>query len=465
MTYAVRDAQPRSARQGGLTLIGLAIATALLAIIVAGLALEFARYERQQAADRNGQALAQMATGLSAYIDAVQGGTVHVLGNPEVEYGFAWLKPPTCGGLPGNPTTGFVPCAFDPGANSAFFVTTVQTLPATGTTQAVTMLCAGNDGVQPSLAGTCAGPDANTDGRRRMLLQAAMVARAARANAPPHDAGFVSAFSNTPPGAPTQLTPQQVVTGNPFTQGLVTLVVNDNPAQDPFLRVDGSNHMLANLNVGGHGIADASTGDFSGVVTMGSLTDNGAANVTGIADLHNTNVAGTLGVGQKATFYTTTQTIGAATLNGPVTATDGATISNLNVDGQATVGGDVKAADVQSTQNGTWLSSAVHTSYFLTGKTQYTVPAPQCTTNSPTPEIYVAIKDTGASYPSPAVNDYSVGTTGNGPWVVYPMQQAMTYTVSGQLSTTGSLSGSLNPIAQGWRSAPSMQIMATTWCD
>lgn len=440
---------------------------AILAIVVAGLAVAFARYERHRSADRNGQALAQMAVGLSAYIDAVQGGSAHLSGNPMVENGFNWLKPPTCGGLASNPAAGFVPCAFDPGADGAFFVTTISTLPATGTTQAVTMLCAGPESTRPSVAGTCAGPSAGTDGRKRMLLQAAMIANAARADAPPHDAGFVSAFSNTPPSATTQYTPRQVVTGNPFTQGLVTLIVNDNPNQDPFLRVDGTNHMLANLNVGGHNIADADGATFTGTVQTDVLNASGGINDSGTLGVSKaSHLLGGATVNGPAFAVTAPSTFtNNVDVAGPLTATDGATVSNLNVEGQATVGGYLKAADVQSTQNGTWLSSAVHTSYFLTGSAQYSIPRPPCTPHSPTPEIYVAIKDTGASYPSPAVNDYSVGTSGSGPWTVYAMQQPMTYTVSGNLNPSGSLNGSLNPFAQGWRGAPGMQIMAMTWCN
>lgn len=242
------------------------IMTALAAIVI-----RFIQYEAtRMRANAYGQDASQMAVGTRGYIAGVQDGTAA----PGTYAGVNWLKPPACGGLASNPAAGYVPCSYSGGALGSSYSTTVTLDPVTKTAEARTSFLVPID----------------TTGPAGLASFAAMTAQAARAQQTlPANGTFYSVFANAPVTATSQPAVGAIAAAD---RGRVLVVVSNAPSQDIFLRTDGTNQMLADLNVGGNSIANAKNGTYSGTVSTDVLNASG-----GIND------SGTLGVSGQATMY------------------------------------------------------------------------------------------------------------------------------------------------------------------
>ena len=362
----------RRSRQNGQALIGVVIAMAIF-----GLALVlFAQRERQTyyqgVANEQGAALAQFGVGLRGYIANVQGGSQTLPGNPYTVAGVNWLKPPSCGGLPTNPVQGYVPCSFNAGAVGSSYSTTITQTPATNTIEARTWY------IVP--------PEGNSiTSRGRMAAQVVFAALAQQSL--PINGMFLTAFANTPINATAPVDPGAE---NPADLGRVLLVANNSPSNDIWLRVDGTNQMLADLNMGGFSIKNAVNGSFSGSIHAQGTGqfDNGLS-----------------------------VTAGTAYLKG------------------GTITPDVKVTSINE-----MASEAIYNAEVLTGSTSYTVPMPNCSlanNGSSSPAIYVALQGTGSPEGrGDALYESHVQVTASGTnWIVTPVVEATRFTLSG--SSTG----------------------------
>ena len=363
----------RRSRQNGQALIGVVIAMAIF-----GLALVlFAQRERQTyyqgVANEQGAALAQFGVGLRGYIANVQGGSQTLPGNPYTVAGVNWLKPPSCGGLPTNPVQGYVPCSFNAGAVGSSYSTTITQTPATNTIEARTWYIVPPEG------------DSITS-RGRMAAQVVFAALAQQSL--PINGMFLTAFANTPINATAPVDPGAE---NPADLGRVLLVANNSPSNDIWLRVDGTNQMLADLNMGGWSIRNAVNGSFSGSIhAQGTIqADNGLS-----------------------------VTAGTAYLKG------------------GTITPDVKVTSINE-----MASEAIYNAEVLTGSKSYTVPMPNCSlanNGSSSPAIYVALQGTGSPEgQGDALYESHVQVTVSGTnWVVTPVVEATRFTLSGSSSGT-----------------------------
>jgi hypothetical protein len=276
---------------------------------------------QRERANAYGQVAAQVAVGLRGYIASVQQSAAAGTFTGAGPYtGVDWLKSPSCGGLASNPPAGFVPCAFTGGALGASYSTTITYTPATKTVETRTSF------VVPIDVGGVAG----------LASVAAQTARAARAQqALPANGTFYTVFANTPVNATAQTPPGSIAAAD---RGRVLVIASNAPSQDLWLRTDGTNQMLADLNVGGHSVANAKDGTFSGGLEAmngllhGNLQVNGAATVNG-----------------NLTTVSNLQVTGAANVN-----------QNLTVNGSSTVNGDSRTNGYNSVGGDLWVDSNSH---------------------------------------------------------------------------------------------------------
>lgn len=388
-------------REQGLTLIGMVIAVGLLAITLVGLARLVMDYSNARDESAQAQSVSQFAVGLHGFIAAVQGGTVTLPSNPYTVSGVNWLKPPSCGGPGTNPVQGFIPCTFNAGAVGGNFSTTVTDTAATNSIVASTSFCADN-----ATNGICVNYPAGSSKNHDLVLAAASVAKDALAYSPlPSGTFFYSVLSNSPPGSTTQAPVGPLANAN---AGRVQLIVSNAPSQDPWLRVDGTNQMLADLNMGGHSIKNAKNADFSG-----DLRVHGVAQIDG----------------------------GLVVDNGAINADQGLSTPDAFFQGV-----------------GRYASEAIYNAEVYTGAGSYSIPKPVCTgadagsiggPGGSVPRIYTVIQDSGnpqgANAGNPDPDGRLVGPDGDalyssylnvsnagGSWTVTPVVYGTTYWLSSQ---------------------------------
>ncbi|MEY2152293.1 type II secretion system protein [Rhodanobacter sp. 115] len=390
---APRHLPPR--RQSGFILIATLLSLVIIAIILAYWAKTERRNWVQTRANAQGAADAQFGIGLRGFIASVQGGSVTMPSNPYTVTGVNWLKAPTCGGLAGNPATGFVPCGFNGGEYGARFNTTVTKTAATNMIVASTWFAA-----QPVNGGT----------KQSAASFASAIAEATRSQqTPPTNGMFFDVFANAAIGATTAPDPSAIT---PVNSGRVVLYASNAPSSDIWLRVDGTNQMLADLNMGGNSIKNAKDGSFTGSVRVQGTAeiDNGLSVTNGTADLR----------------------------------------------------GGAIAPDFEVTGVGHMASQALYNMQVLTGATSYTVAKPNCTQangGTSAPSIYVAMQGTGtpeavqgdALYEAHA-NVYDNGAT----WTVSPTLHSTTFSLTGS-SSGGNLTLNLNKTVQA--ESPSDQVL------
>jgi len=357
-------------------LIGVVLATALVAMALA----TYFKWQQTQyyndLANQEGAALAQYGVGIRGFIAAVQGGSQTLPGNPYTVAGINWLKPPSCGGLAANPVQGYVPCTFSGGPLAPSYSTTVTQVPATNSIESRTWFLVPMYGDNPAERSTMAAKVAFATLAQQTL---------------PSNGTFLTAYSNSPIGSTAPVTVSAI---NAADRGRVLLIANNSPSNDVFLRVDGTNQMLADLNVGGHSIKNAKDIHASGTVQI----DNGLSVTAGTADLR----------------------------------------------------GGVITPDVQVSSVGHMASQAIYDAQVYTGQTSYTVPQPNCTqanNGSSTPAIYVAMQGTGSAGAG-GVGDalyeahVQVQVSGSN-WVLTPVVEATKFSLSGS-SNGAVLSVNLN---------------------
>lgn len=277
-----RCAPPRQQR-GYVLLLGLAIGLAIFAGALSVWARVQSRSSLLSSDAQIGQSLGQWAVGLRGFVAAAQAaGSVPT--GPLA--GVNWLKPPSCGGMAGNPAAGYVPCTYTGGVYGPKFVTTFYRDASTNAIEART---------------TFVLPAGRGDAPNARIVSAARIARDAMAqNALPNTGTFFAAWANVPTNALGPNAP-----AGAGDQGRVLLVVNNAPANDIYLRTDGTNQMLANLNVGGYSIANARDGAFAGNVRVNGVAQvDGGLTALGVSDLRGgvlTNEVGLTSIGKYAT--------------------------------------------------------------------------------------------------------------------------------------------------------------------
>lgn len=338
-------------KQRGFTLVEMAIVVGILAsVIVVG--LEFAeRQALMRKAAAEGEALGQFAVGMRGFMAAMQADPSK---NPGAQRGVAFLRPPNCGGLPTNPDAGYVPCNFSGHEFGGSYQTTFSSDPATRSLEART---------------TFALPTFGKRASNRLLMADKLVAVALAQQAMPNNGTFFSAFANVAENATGPATPAEVL--NPGgNAGRVVMVINNAPSNDIWLRTDGTNMMLANLNMDGWNLANAGDGRFLGTVQI----DKGLV-VGPDADVEFQNA--------------------------------------------------IKATDVELTDIGEFASKGVYNAQSMDGPGPHTIAKPDCSKAGGSPGIYVAIQSTGGMDPSGARVDalYSAGARvedADANWSVYP---------------------------------------------
>lgn len=363
----------RHAQRGQITLIGTLCALAVLALILSDWAARQRHDYEQSRANAQGAASAQFGIGIRGYIAAVQGGTVTMPGNPYTVTGVNFLKPPTCGGLAGNPTAGFVPCNFTGGEFGPDYHTTITQTASTEMITSSTWFTVGAED----------GQIANSAANLASMIAFATLAQ----QTPPLNGMFFDAYANAAINATAQPNPSQIT---PANRGRVVLYASNAPSNDIWLRVDGTNQMLADLNMGGNSIKNALNGSFAGSVRVQGTEeiDDGLSVTKGTADLR----------------------------------------------------GGVITPDVEVSSVGHMASQALYNMEVVTGQTSYTIPKPDCSEandGDSTPAIYVAMQGTGTPESSGGDALYeahaNVVSSGND-WIVTPVLHATKFTLTGGLT-------------------------------
>lgn len=319
--------------QRGVFLIGLLLGIVLLSTILVSIFALQRRAYVENYATIEGNAMAQFAIGLRGFVAAVQADPASLPANPLVVNGVDFLKPPTCGGLATNPPEGFVPCVFTGQTFGQFYATTINRNAATNEIEARTTL------IVPDLA----------DGNNRVMTAARMAEGAMANQNVPSTGVFMTAFANVPEN---YVGPAPPVTPAVPDRGRVLLIVNNAPSNDLWLRVDGTNSMNANLQMGGFSIQNARDARFAGDLRVEgrAQVDNGLTVTSGTLDARE----------------------GVFARDGVVEATN------------------------------KFLSQAINTGVVLTGSASYTVNKPQCCPPgalpgecTPDEAIYASLQSTG----------------------------------------------------------------------
>ena len=252
--------RPRSGRvsrvhQRGEMLLGVVFAIAIISAIVVTLIRFEDRRQMISTALAEGEVLGQFVIGLRGFMAAAQA-------NPALlpsgaQQGVDWLKSPACGGRPGNPPAGHVPCNFSGGTLGTLYRTRFTRDLATGAIEIRTSF------IVPRWGGAEA---AGATNRNAILIAERVVAAAKAAQSNPNNGVFFAAFANVAEAANA---PHSATSGAPGgNSGRVVLVVTNAPSHDIFLRTDGTNQMLANLNMGGMSISNARDARFGGDVRV-----------------------------------------------------------------------------------------------------------------------------------------------------------------------------------------------------
>ncbi|MGH8156527.1 MAG: hypothetical protein ACREPQ_00275 [Rhodanobacter sp.] len=370
-----RHSAMASKQRGQAQIIAALLALIIFAILLrVWVSIQRENYIEGVAQDEAAQAM-QFGVGVRGFIASVQGGSVTMPSNPYTVVGVNFLKAPTCGGLAGNPAAGFVPCNFTGGLYGAAYSTTITLTPATKIITSSTwfMVPPENGGVQSSAAD--------------MASQIAFAVAGQQTQ--PLNGMFFSAYANTAIGATAQSNPNAIVAAN---AGRIVLYAANAPSNDIWLRVDGTNQMLADLNMGGNSLQNAKDGSFSGSVRVQGAAeiDNGLSVTSGTADLR----------------------------------------------------GGAIAPDVEVTSVGHMASQALYDMQVMTGATSYTVPKPDCSQanmGSSQPAIYVSLQGTGTpqAVGGDALYEAHANVASSGAnWVITPIVHATTFSLTG--TTVGS---------------------------
>ncbi len=349
--------------QGGYMLLGALLALVVFASIMA-VGIQWAnRHMLEQQAAADGAALGQFAVGLRGFAAAAQANPGIIPGSARV--GVNWLKPPSCGGLATNPAEGYVPCSFTGGRYGANYRTTFTYTGATGQLEARTTYDI-----------SAAGYDRPSAGRVASLVVRAALSQQSN----PNNGVFFMAYANAPSNLAAAPTPSDPVFYNPGTnEGRVTAVVTNAPSNDIFLRTDGTNRMLANLNMGGHSIGNARDARFQGRVQI----DQGMTVTNGTADFR-----------------------------------------------QGVVTTDVSLTSIQRAA-----SQGIYDAEVKHGAASYTIAKPNCAQAGNRPAIYAAIQSTGtvnhAGYQADAMYESRVDVIDNGSnWTVRPVVRGTRFDVT-----------------------------------
>lgn len=272
-------------------------------------------------AEIEGEALGQFAVGLRGFVANAQSDPALIPGGEMT--GVNWLKSPACGGIASNPAEGYVPCNF---TGQTFGSLYRSRFTYDATTNAIE---ARTDFIVPTVG----------DGPRNSILLADRVVETANSQQTLANNGmFYVAYANVPPTAMGVATGAAIADPGPDA-GRVVMVVNNAPSQDIWLRTDGTNKMLANLNMGGNSLANAKDGRFTGQVQI----DQGMTVTNGVAELR----------------------------------------------------GGAITPDVALTSIGKAATQGIYDARVLTGANSYSVPKPDCTKAGNRPAIYVAMQGTG----------------------------------------------------------------------
>lgn len=346
-------------------LIAALFAVAILAAVLVTVLRMESRRQLASVARVEGQALGQFVIGLRGFAAAAQAEPSLVPGTPQS--GVDWLKAPECGGLASNPVEGYVPCNFTGETFGALYLTTFTLEPVTRQMEfRTTFQVPTFDGGRPQ-------GSTNTP---TMLMAEQLVLHALAGQSNPNNGVFFAAFANVAANANA---PHDMAAGLPGEDaGRVVAVVTNAPNQDIFLRVDGTNQMLANLNMGGFSISDARDGRFSGDVRV----------------------------------------------EGQVQVEKGLTVT----DGPADFRKGVVADEVFHTGINKYLSEGIYDAEIYTGATSYIIPKIDCTAVGSEPGIYTVLQGTGTpndgGYTGDAMYSARIDVVDQGSsWRVTPLVQ------------------------------------------
>lgn len=343
------------------------LAVSLALIIFTALFLMWVQADAQRAfnerAAGEGAHAAQFAVGLRGFIAAAQADPSLIPGGAQT--GVDWLKAQPCGGLAGNPAAGYLPCHFTGGNYGPTYTTTFQHDPVTNHLLVRTHFTVMEMG--------------SGDQRRRGMFAERVVAAAMATQAQPNSGVFFTAFANTPANAMGP--PAAVPAGGPGADtGRVVMLASNAPTNDIFLRTDGTNHMEANLNMGGMSIGNALDGRFTGNLR-----------VDGIAQI-----------------------------------SDGLTVTT----GATDLRGGLITNEAAFTNIGKYASEGIYHAEVHTGSQQYTVPKPNCSEAGNSPGIYAVVQGSGTpnidGYVGDALYETRVDVTDSGSsWTVRPVIQTL----------------------------------------
>ncbi len=319
-----------------------------------------------------GESLAQFVVGLRGFMAAAQ--AEPSLYPSGAQAGVNWLKAPACGGRAGNPDAGHVPCNFTGGTFGGLYRTTFARDLATGSLELRTSF------VVPRFGGADAAGSTN---KNAIMLAERVVRTALAGQANPSNGVFFAAFANV---AQTANGPHTAAMGAPAgNSGRVVVVVTNAPSHDIFLRTDGTNKMLANLDMGGMSIANARDGRFEGDVNVQERLQVRAG------------ITVTEGAGDFREGLITTE----------------AFLSTI----------------------GHYATQGVYDAEVHTGSGAYTIPKPDCSKAGNNPGIYTALQSTGTpndgGYAGDAIYEARVDVFDQGgSWRVVPIVQTTKFDLS-----------------------------------
>lgn len=420
-----------------MNLIGLLIGTSIVLGTIP-LTMEMQNRAVTQADARStGSDLAEYALGMRTFIANAQANPALLPPAPVV--GANWLKSPVCGGLPTNPPDGYIPCNFGNigGFDTLFnanYTTTFTRNPATNFIEArATFIPVTSD---PSRSGNVADAIVNT----------------AREGSPTQVTGlFINYMSNVPTAA-NDMTGRLAVMSNPASPdfGRVLMIVSNSPSSDLWLRTDGTNQMLATLNVGGNDIANANNIQASGNVQAGGTLQAG----NDLRVLNNASVANDasvgrdFSVGQDAIVGRDTVTARDAVVGRNVVVADGNVLVTNQNNGDATgivVADDVIATDA-ALSNGAAprMSQGIYEARVITGNPT-DISKPSCPSSGSVPQIFTSFQSVASPDGFPIHGSNIRVTNNGGSWRVEPFVQ-----------TSGS---------SGFVPAPQSFVVITTKCS
>lgn len=320
-----------SKQQGYTAMLGMLMAAAALSTMLVTWARFEDRRQRNQFAEIEANAFAQFGVGLRGIVAAIQADPALLPGGAQI--GVDWLKAPACGGLPTNPLTGHVPCEFTGGSLGPNYSTTITRNPATNFVEARTSF------IVPALGG---------DPATRPIIAERIAEAALRQQTSPLNGMFYQVWANVPLNA--------VNSGNKAiapgaNSGRVLMLAQNAPSTDIWLRTDGTNRMLADLNAGGNSLVNVNHADLAGDLDVD----------------------------------------GRARIRQGLAVTEG--LARFERGAQAT--------DLMLTSINRSASQAIYDADIMHGSASYIVPKPDCSQVGTAPAIYTSIQSTGTPPPNP----------------------------------------------------------------